>query len=51
MTYSRGPAARVGTETVSYVTNNYKYYIAYKLIAIQEEERRKSKESLQQKPS
>ena len=44
-------AARVGTETVNYVTNIYKYYIAYKLIAIQEEERRKSKESLQQKPS
>ncbi|HEY2118190.1 MAG TPA: transglycosylase SLT domain-containing protein [Candidatus Acidoferrum sp.] len=44
-------AARVGTETVNYVTNIYKYYIAYKLIAIQEEERRKSKESLKQKAS
>ena len=45
-------AARVGTETVNYVMNIYKYYIAYKLVAIQEEERRKSKESLQQqKPS
>ena len=44
-------AARVGTETVNYVSNIYKYYVAYKLIAIQEEERRKSKESLQQKPS
>jgi len=44
-------AARVGTETVNYVSNIYKYYVAYKLIAVQEEERRKSKESLQQKPS
>lgn len=44
-------AARIGTETVNYVSNIYKYYVAYKLIAIQEEERRKSKESLQQKPS
>jgi membrane-bound lytic murein transglycosylase MltF len=44
-------AARVGPETVNYVTNIYKYYIAYKLIATQEEERRKSKESVQHKPS
>jgi membrane-bound lytic murein transglycosylase MltF len=44
-------AARVGSETVNYVSNIYKYYVAYKLIAAQEEERRKSKESLQQKPS
>jgi membrane-bound lytic murein transglycosylase MltF len=44
-------AARVGTETVNYVSNIYKYYVAYKLVAVQEEERRKAKESLQQKPS
>ncbi len=44
-------AARIGTETVNYVSNIYKYYVAYKLIAIQEEERRKSKEALQKKPS
>ena len=45
-------AARVGQETVNYVTNIYKYYVAYKLIAVQEEQRRKAKESLvQQKPS
>ena len=44
-------AARVGTETVNYVSNIYKYYVAYKLIAIQEEERQKSKESLKQKPA
>jgi len=44
-------AARVGQETVNYVSNIYKYYVAYKLIAMQEEQRRKAKESLQQKPS
>ena len=44
-------AARVGAETVNYVANIYKYYVAYKLIAVQEEERRKAKESLDQKPS
>ena len=45
-------AARVGQETVNYVTNIYKYYVAYKLIAVQEEQRRKAKESLvQEKPS
>jgi len=44
-------AARVGAETVNYVANIYKYYVAYKLIAVQEEERRKAKESLEQKPS
>jgi len=44
-------AARVGTETVNYVSNIYKYYLAYKLTAVQDEERRKAKESLQQKPS
>jgi len=44
-------AARVGTETVDYVSNIYKYYVAYILMAEQDEERRKAKESLQQKPS
>jgi len=44
-------AARVGTETVNYVSNIYKYYVAYKLTAVREEERRKAKEALQQKPS
>jgi membrane-bound lytic murein transglycosylase MltF len=44
-------AARIGTETVTYVSNIYKYYIAYKLIAEQEEERKKARESLQPKPS
>jgi len=43
-------AARVGQETVNYVTNIYKYYVAYKLIAVQEEQRNKAKESVE-KPS
>jgi membrane-bound lytic murein transglycosylase MltF len=43
-------AARVGGETVRHVSNVYKYYVAYKLIAVREEERRKARESLQ-KPS
>lgn len=42
-------AARIGTETVTYVSNIYKYYIAYKLLADQEAERQKSKEAIQQK--
>jgi membrane-bound lytic murein transglycosylase MltF len=40
-------AARVGMETVTYVANIYKYYVAYKLVAEQEEERQKARESLQ----
>jgi membrane-bound lytic murein transglycosylase MltF len=44
-------AARVGQETVNYVTNIYKYYVAYKLVAAQEEQRRKASEALKQKPS
>jgi membrane-bound lytic murein transglycosylase MltF len=40
-------AARVGMETVTYVANIYKYYVAYKLVAEQEEERKKARESLQ----
>jgi len=34
-------AARIGTETVTYVANIYKYYIAYKLIALQDDDKRK----------
>ena len=44
-------AARVGAETVTYVSNIYKYYIAYKLIAAQEQRRQEAEESIQQKPS
>jgi membrane-bound lytic murein transglycosylase MltF len=43
-------AARIGTETVTYVANIYKYYIAYKLIALQAEERKKAKEALENGP-
>ena len=43
-------ANRVGAETVNYVSNIYKYYVAYKLIAVQEEQRRKAEEALKQKP-
>jgi membrane-bound lytic murein transglycosylase MltF len=41
-------AARVGMETVAYVSNIYKYYVAYKLIAVQNEQRRKARETIQQ---
>jgi len=44
-------AARIGMETVTYVANIYKYYIAYKLVAQQEEERSKDLEQLQSKPN
>ena len=43
-------AERVGAETVNYVSNIYKYYVAYKLIAVQKEQSDKAKESLQKKP-
>ena len=44
-------AAKMGPETVTYVSNIYKYYIAYKLLAEQEAERQKARESLKQKPT
>ena len=42
-------AARIGTETVTYVANIYKYYIAYKLVAEQDEERSKALQEIQSK--
>ena len=42
-------AARVGRETVDYVSNIYKYYVAYKLIAVQEEQRQKALKEVTQK--
>jgi len=42
-------AARIGAETVNYVSNIYKYYVAYKLIAVQEQQRQKARESLEKK--
>ena len=38
-------AARIGMETVTYVANIYKYYVAYKLVAEREAERKKAVES------
>jgi len=43
-------ANRIGMETVTYVANIYKYYIAYKLVAEREQERKKAKESLENGP-
>ena len=42
-------ADRIGPETVTYVSNIYKYYTAYKLLDAQEAERRKARESLRPK--
>src|SRR5262249_473199 len=39
-------AERIGAETVTYVSNIFKYYIAYKLVTEEEEERRKAREAL-----
>ena len=36
---------KIGRETVTYVSNIYKYYIAYKLITEDAEERRKAREA------
>ncbi len=37
---------KIGRETVTYVSNIYKYYIAYKLITETEEQRRKGREEV-----
>ena len=39
-------ADRIGSETVTYVSNIYKYYTAYKLLVAQDEERRKARETV-----
>jgi membrane-bound lytic murein transglycosylase MltF len=44
-------AEKIGMETVTYVSNIYKYYLAYKLVTEREEERRKTRESIEHKPS
>jgi membrane-bound lytic murein transglycosylase MltF len=41
-------AKKIGSETVTYVSNIFKYYVAYKLVQEEEEARRKAKESLQE---
>jgi membrane-bound lytic murein transglycosylase MltF len=43
-------ADKIGSETVNYVSNIYKYYTAYKLLVEQDEERRKAKESVKASP-
>ena len=43
------PPRVIGAETVNYVSNIYKYYVAYKLIAVQEEQRQKARQSLENK--
>jgi len=40
-------AMRIGPETVTYVSNIFKYYIAYKLVAEDEEERRRAREGFE----
>ena len=39
-------AEKIGRETVTYVSNIYKYYIAYSLVAEEQEERKKAREEL-----
>jgi membrane-bound lytic murein transglycosylase MltF len=42
-------AAKIGMETVTYVANIYKYYIAYKLVAEQQADREKEMKELKSK--
>jgi membrane-bound lytic murein transglycosylase MltF len=42
-------AEKIGQETVTYVSNIYKYYIAYRLVQENEEEARKAREEMLQK--
>jgi hypothetical protein len=37
---------KVGRETVQYVSNIYKYYLAYKMVMEQREEREKAKQEM-----
>jgi membrane-bound lytic murein transglycosylase MltF len=43
-------AERIGLETVTYVSNIYKYYVAYKLIAAQKQQLSKDREAIAQQP-
>jgi len=42
-------AEQIGAQTVNYVSNIYKYYVAYKLIAVQQAGRDEARKSLQKK--
>ena len=46
-------ARRIGAETVTYVANIYKYYVAYRLVQLEQEEREQEIERLRsrQKPA
>ena len=44
-------AEKIGRETVTYVSNIHKYYIAYSLVTEELEERKKAIEELQKRPS
>jgi len=43
-------AERIGSETVTYVSNIYKYYVAYKLVMEDMQQRQKARDALM-KPS
>jgi len=43
-------AEKIGRETVTYVSNIYKYYIAYSLVTEEQEERKKALEEIQKQP-
>lgn len=43
-------ADKIGSETVNYVSNIYKYYTAYKLLMAQDQERQKAREDLKGAP-
>jgi hypothetical protein len=43
-------AEKIGTETVTYVANIYKYYVAYKLVAQQQAEHDKEMKELKANP-
>ena len=40
-------ARKIGSETVAYVSNIFKYYVAFKLVQEEEAEKSRAKESLQ----
>jgi len=42
-------AEKIGRETVQYVSNIYKYYLAYKMVEEQREEREKAKQEIEKK--
>jgi hypothetical protein len=47
----RGAAKKVGIETVQYVSNIYKYYLAYKALLEREAAQNVAKEAIRQQPS